>query len=215
MTIHESASAARAFADAVLTLYRDEIARGGSEAQPLREAMAHLSIALAMPMRITRPERLPVCGHLPAALTALAAGPLSALAPSFAAFADLGCWWQNANYRARPPFPGFLDKYASLELAGLSGPLPSERVAIGVILLGPNLDYPSHVHPADEVYHVLSGNAGWWMTGLPWRDLPAGTCIHHPSGIEHAMRMGDAPLLALYSWTGDIATPPSFAGQAP
>lgn len=207
--------AAHAFAEGILSLYTQEIARGASPAPALREASAHLSSALAGPIRSTALQHLPVCVHLPAALTALSAGPLAALAPSFAVLARDGCWWQNANYRANPPHAGFLDNYASLELAGLSGPLMSTRTAIGVLLLGPNLDYPSHLHPADEVYHVLSGTADWWMAGLPWQEREAGTCIHHPSGVAHAMRTGAAPLLALYAWTGDIATPPTFGGRAP
>ena len=215
MTVPDVAEAARAFGAGVLAFYRREIARAGTAAPALDEATEHLQRALSGAVRPTERQWLPVCAHLPAALGAMATGPLRALEPAFTALARAGRWAQNANYRAAPPHATFLGNYASLELAGLSGPLPSERVAIGVILLGPNLDYPSHVHPAEEVYHVLSGRAGWWMTGIPWRDLPAGTCIHHPSGIEHAMRTGPDPLLALYSWTGDIATPPSFAGQAP
>ena len=37
--------------------------------------------------------------------------------------------------------------------------------------------------------------------------LPAGARIHIPPDTPHAMRTGDAPLLAVYLWTGDRTQP--------
>jgi hypothetical protein len=30
--------------------------------------------------------------------------------------------------------------------------------------------------------------------------------IHHPSGVPHATRAGDTPLLAVYVWRGELGT---------
>jgi quercetin dioxygenase-like cupin family protein len=77
---------------------------------------------------------------------------------------------------------------------------------MGVLLLAPGTLYPSHRHPAVEIYCALDGEAEWWREGEGWRRLPPGSLIHHPSGIAHAMRAGALPLIALYLWRGDLAT---------
>jgi hypothetical protein len=42
----------------------------------------------------------------------------------------------------------------------------------------------------------------WRKGGEPYVERPAGTFIHHPSNISHAMKTGEEPLLALYLWRG-------------
>jgi quercetin dioxygenase-like cupin family protein len=129
--------------------------------------------------------------------------PLSEIGPSLA-------WAQNPNYRRRPPDAAFLDNYGYAVIAGpLEGPpalVPDARVALGVLLLGPRTHYPLHAHPAVEVYVTLTADGEWWREDGPWRGTPAGTVIHHPSGVPHATRAGDTPLLAVYVWRGELAT---------
>ena len=95
---------------------------------------------------------------------------------------------------------GFLDNYAWSEILGAKGPLASERVACGFLLLGPSTHYPSHRHEAEEIYVPLSGTADWQQGDSPWRARQPGTQIHHASDEPHAMRTGANPLLALYVW---------------
>lgn len=100
----------------------------------------------------------------------------------------------------------FLERYGWTELIGERGPIVSEKIAVGFLLLGPEATYPSHSHDAEEIYLALSGAAAWRRGAEPWRDGPGGALIHHPSRLPHAMRTGAAPLLALYAWrAGDLA----------
>jgi hypothetical protein len=97
----------------------------------------------------------------------------------------------------------FLDNYGYTELAGLTGPVPSQRLACGFLLLGPSTTYPRHRHEAEEIYVPLSGTAAWQHGSEGWHDEPPGTLIHHASNEPHAMRTGIQPLLALYLWQSD------------
>jgi hypothetical protein len=159
------------------------------------------------------PFGLPVCAHWGAALAAAApaslAGPLAVLGPALA-------WSQNPNYRRRPPDATFLDNYGYAVIAGPSAGAPAlvvcERLALGVLLLGPRTHYPRHAHPAAELYLPLNA-AEWWKGEGPWTAQPAGAVIHHPPNLPHATRTGEGPLLAIYLWRGDLATPARIASS--
>lgn len=97
----------------------------------------------------------------------------------------------------------FLDNYGYTELLGLTGPVPSQRLALGFLLLGPSTTYPRHHHEAEEIYVPLSGTAAWQRGDQGWREESPGTVIHHASNEPHAMRTGIEPLLALYLWRSD------------
>jgi hypothetical protein len=96
----------------------------------------------------------------------------------------------------------FLENYGWSEIVGPVGPVPSERVACGFLILGPSTFYPRHHHAAEELYVPLSGAAAWQQGDTVWREHAPGTPIHHRSGEPHAMRTGALPLLALYVWRG-------------
>lgn len=112
--------------------------------------------------------------------------------------APLLAWRQT--YTAQDLGAGFLDNYGWSEILGASGPLASERLACGFLLLGPATHYPRHRHEAEEMYLPLSGTAAWQQGDAVWRERPPGTPIHHASEEPHAMRTGARPLLALYIW---------------
>ena len=100
----------------------------------------------------------------------------------------------------------FLENSGSAVLAGPGGLVPSEALALGILLLGPGTHYPSHNHPAVEIYVVLSGEAEWQKGREAWRREPPGTVIRHDSMVTHAARALAEPLLAAYVWRGDLAT---------
>jgi mannose-6-phosphate isomerase-like protein (cupin superfamily) len=94
---------------------------------------------------------------------------------------------------------------------GLRGPVASERLAVGFLLLGPETEYPAHHHAAEEIYVQLSGLALWRRSEEDWRLRTPGTPIHYASGQSHAMRTRQTPLLALYLWRGgDLAEKSRF-----
>lgn len=100
----------------------------------------------------------------------------------------------------------FLRGYGWSEFIGLRGPVPSTRIACGVLLLAPGVSYPSHAHAAEEVYLPISGMAEWQKGAGEYALVSVGQAIHHPSWTPHAMRTADQPLAALYLWRGgDLA----------
>ncbi|MDD7967570.1 dimethylsulfonioproprionate lyase family protein [Actinomycetospora lemnae] len=141
---------------------------------------------------------LPVLAHLDDAVARAGEevdGELAAVLGSVAASAR---WTQTASYVREPPGPGFLDGYAHATL--VSG----DDVAVGLLLLGPQVHYPPHHHPAEEFY--LPGATIRWLHGAG----PAGVLVHHAPWQPHAMTTGDRPALLAYVWTGDVATPSAF-----
>lgn len=150
-------------------------------------------------LRSIPPSDLPVLRWLSAIAgdTAAFGGDLVAAlcqaAPSLA-------WRQT--YSAEDLDPAFLSNYGWSEILGGNGPLASERIACGFLLLGPSTHYPRHRHEAEEMYLPLSGTAAWQQGDGVWREQPPGTPIHHAGDEPHAMRTGHSPLLALYLWRG-------------
>jgi len=148
-----------------------------------------------------QPRELPVCRFWDRAME----GRLAPLAP----LAKLGPflrWMQNPNYVARPPSATFLDNYGYAVLAGPGGMVACDSLAFGLLLLGPGIHYPSHRHPAVEIYVVLAGGGEWQKGDEPWRREAPGAMIRHESLVPHATRALAEPLLAAYLWRGDLAT---------
>jgi quercetin dioxygenase-like cupin family protein len=74
-------------------------------------------------------------------------------------------------------------------------------------LIAPETRYPPHAHPAIETYLVIAGTALWSLGTAPGAAQPPGALILHPSGEAHAMRTQAEPLLAIWSWRGDVTSP--------
>jgi mannose-6-phosphate isomerase-like protein (cupin superfamily) len=110
--------------------------------------------------------------------------------------------WKQ-TYTAAQTGQAFLDNYGWCEIIGTTGEVPSERLACGFLLLGPNTFYPQHHHEAEEIYVPLVGTATWEKGHDSPQEQPPGTVIHHPRHMTHAMRTGDEALLALYLWRSD------------
>jgi hypothetical protein len=125
--------------------------------------------------------------------------PLASLAPYYR-------WVQTSNYVASPPNPTFLPNYGYVVLAGPGGLVESTELALGFLLLGPETHYPSHQHPAVEIYVVAAGTAEWRKGDDPWRVEPVGSVIRHETMMPHATRTLAEPLLAIYIWQGDLKT---------
>jgi quercetin dioxygenase-like cupin family protein len=121
-------------------------------------------------------------------------GDLVAAAPSLA--------WRR-SYSPTLVGAGFFDNYGWTELAGLTGPLQSKRLACGLLVLGPHQSYPPHRHEAEEIYVPLVGTAAWQHGTGHWRERPPGAVIHHLRHEPHAMRTGTSPMLALYLWRSE------------
>lgn len=109
--------------------------------------------------------------------------------------ADRLAWWQrqDASQTGEP----FASGHANATLIGSGGLEQNDRVWIGISLMAPNIDYPEHHHPPEEVYLVQSPGQ-WQQRGGQWHEPGPGGLVHNSPGILHAMRSGDTPLLATW-----------------
>jgi quercetin dioxygenase-like cupin family protein len=110
---------------------------------------------------------------------------------------------------------GFFDNYGWTELAGLTGPLPSEHLACGLLVLGPQQSYPPHRHEAEEIYVPLVGTAAWKHGTEHWREHAPGAIIHHKRHELHAMRTRSSAMLALYLWRSESLSQQSHLDPSP
>ncbi|MER8749147.1 dimethylsulfoniopropionate lyase [Mesorhizobium sp. M1050] len=96
----------------------------------------------------------------------------------------------------------FIDNYGWLEVFGTRGHFANDEVAAGLLILGPDIVYPDHHHVAEEIYIPLTGGTEWRMGESAFCPRMAGEVVHHAFNVNHAMRTGKEPLLALYIWRG-------------
>ena len=149
--------------------------------------------------RAATPRRLPVCQWLPG-LASSATPATEGLASQVVAGAPMLEWRQT--YSADDFGAAFLERYGWTELIGLRGPIASERIACGFLMLGPRIDYPAHAHEAEELYLPLAGTALWRRGESDFVPRRPGAPIVHRSWEPHAVRTRGEPLLALYVWRG-------------
>jgi hypothetical protein len=146
--------------------------------------------------------RLPVCRHLATALdhARRQSGPVGALADAFAIIEPHLDWKVRAGAEAHGE--QFLNGHANATIAGNEGLEIRPDVRIGVSLMAPNVRYPDHHHPPEEIYVVLS-DGQWRQAGRPWHEPGIGGLVYNPANVVHAMRSAARPLLALwFLWTG-------------
>ena len=191
MSSHESLSP-------LVAALRSLLESAGPKAGPfLREWPRNL---IARPIL---PHTLPVVAGLKG-LSRFAAPETQTLVEQIAALAGELDWRQTytaADFGAR-----FLDNYGFSEWIGERGPFISDAIACGVLVLGPDIEYPAHSHEAEELYCPLAGRAWWRSSESGWRLRAPGRWIHHPSWMTHAMRTEREPLLAAYLWrAGDLS----------
>jgi hypothetical protein len=148
-------------------------------------------------LREVAPTTLPVLGHL-AALRDAAPSFSLPLVRTLADAAPMLAWRQS--YREPAVSARFLQGYGYTELMGLSGPVPSEHLACGFLVLGPQVTYPPHSHEAQEIYVPLAGAAAWRSGAAGWVWQENGAVLQHGSGEIHAMRTAGRALLAVYLW---------------
>lgn len=163
-----------------------------------------------MPGRALTPTFLPCLRHL-AGIAKAAPPPGDRLARLMAGHVGAFHWRQT--YTEADFGRHFVENYGWIEVFGTRGHFSHDRVAGGLLLLGPNVVYPDHHHEAEEVYIPLTGGSEWRMGDGAFARRPAGEVIHHGTNVNHAMRTGGEPLLALYLWRGGpLAVRPTVTG---
>ena len=209
----------RRLLSAIADLYRSEVATAGEASFMLTSVLQAIASTpyprAAMRDAETPTARIdkPVSRFVPS-LVLPADGPIGEVGRRFVAAEPHLDWLQNPNYTAGRMGADFVDRYGYVEIVGPQRMFRSPATLVGLLLLGPGVHYPDHSHPAEELYHVVSGTAEWWREGAPWQRVPQGTAIHHPPDVRHAMRTADEPLLALYCWRGAVTVAADLTGAA-
>lgn len=109
--------------------------------------------------------------------------------------------WQH-TYTEEEVGRDFLNRYGWFELAGPYGHFRTDEMRAYIAYWGEGLEYPFHLHEAEELYYVISGQALFEAEGQPSAVLRAGDTRLHLSNQPHAMRTLEAPILTLVLWRG-------------
>ncbi|PPR75002.1 MAG: hypothetical protein CFH06_02026 [Alphaproteobacteria bacterium MarineAlpha3_Bin5] len=138
---------------------------------------------------------MPALDHLPIAIRNARSGPLRIryLAECFEKIADTLPWYQ----REEPALPKFMRGHANAFIIGPNGLEERDGVVIGASLLAPEIEYPHHNHPANELYVVMS-TGNWRQDNNPWHTPGIGGLVYNSSNIGHSMRSGSKPLFAIW-----------------
>ncbi|BBK40356.1 transcriptional regulator [Allostella vacuolata] len=175
-----------------------------------RAVLARLLPVTAPMAEAPPPRALPAGDHLDRAIAQGRAGGEGGLIEAVAGLAPALHW--TYGYPDHPRFAGLADRIAFCEVVGLRAFRRSEQVRLGLTLMAPGTIYPAHAHPAVETYLVISGTA-LWQAGQGAAALrPPGAIVWHPGEVSHVMTTLSEPLLAVWSWTGDILTGPRYLG---
>lgn len=119
-------------------------------------------------------------------------------------------WWQTDGY-LDVLSDTFLDNYGYVRLVGPEPAIArAPDVRVGIAIWGPGLDYPSHNHEAEELYHVLAGEVTFrWEDGSS-KKMGPGDVVHHAPWEHHAQQFWDDAAVLLYCWTGAVEADARF-----
>lgn len=175
----------------------------GSEAEL---AATKIFTALETPAALTAgtpSSDLPANAYLCDALNEAASDCSSVrnLSHALGALTPLLNWQRRPN--AETQGEHFYNGHANTTIVGPEGIEPRSDAIIGVSLVAPNIWYPEHNHPPEEIYIVMS-EGDWYREGKGWYTPGLGTIVYHPPWVTHAMRSSAKPLLAVWClWAGD------------
>jgi len=81
-------------------------------------------------------------------------------------------------------------------------PVHGKEVLFGEAEWAPGAIYVGHIHPAPEIYYVISGEAEWTVDGKTFK-ATAGTAIYaKPNAVHRIVNIGDGILKTVWVWWG-------------
>lgn len=148
---------------------------------------------------VTPPTPPKVLAWLPQ-LAGLTSPSTDRLVSAFAASAQSHHWRQT--YSADDFGQHFIDRYGYVEIVGPRSFLYSEDMAAGLLMFGPEIQYPAHRHPAEELYVPIAGSARFISNDNEAREGLPGTVIHNRPMDWHGITTGVQPVLIAWAWLG-------------
>ena len=161
--------------------------------------------------RHPQPATIPVLAHLASCVAETMLFDAD-LAAAIASVEGQLHWARSQSYTDAALGDGFAANYGWCHIIGPSGFFHGDDFLLGLLLLGPGRHYRDHVHPAPELYWPLTPRSSWKQGGGSFAEKPAGTIIWHQPNEVHATRTAEQPLLAVWAWTHDTATPARLLG---
>jgi len=169
-----------------------DAARSAETERVLRIVEERLPIRPDAGPRAEPPLQLPVCALLDEALLAT---PRTPILEAFRAIEPQLTWYSRKNGDGDDRFRSC---HANAMLVGPGGIERREDLWIGATLMAPNTAYPTHHHPPEEIYLVLS-EGEWWKESSGWFTPGRGGTVHNAPDALHAFRSGSHPLFALWA----------------
>jgi Dimethlysulfonioproprionate lyase len=159
-------------------------------------------------INLPRPGRQPVCNKIDDVLRLASWQGMRSLADATAAADPYLRWITYDAYPKDEIGQPMLHNHAFAELIGSEeAPLQADDFAMGVFLIGPNILYRDHCHPAPELYLPYNGPSSWRFDRGQWAQRRAGQPVWNEANAVHATLVGADPLLMVYAWTQDVALP--------
>lgn len=155
------------------------------------------AITSGRPLSSSHKEAFPVCGLVELLLEELERSDeyLAAVARTLRPLLPHIAWKRRQG--SHNASENFMDGHATGMIIGPGGAEDRDDVWIGLTIMAPNVRYPDHAHPPEEVYLALS-NGEFRQGDNEWFEPGIGGVFHNPPGIIHGMRSGEAPMLALW-----------------
>ncbi|MDJ0628181.1 MAG: dimethylsulfonioproprionate lyase family protein [Rhodobacter sp.] len=135
----------------------------------------------------------------------------SSLAQAFRAASPLARW--RETYKHTAIGDDFLNRFGCYCLIGKGGAFQSAEMSAYMVYMPPDLWYPWHHHPGEEIYCVLDGEAEFLRDGHASETLGPGGTSQHCSNQPHATRTRDHSVLALVLWRSHLTIPPVLTSR--
>ncbi len=148
-------------------------------------------------------QQQPVCRFLDAILSTPPLPTFSGLIRSIRELSPYLCWKLNESYR-NVFSDHFFENESFTEVIGPDGLLYNKNMRAGLLLLGEEVDYPAHKHEATEWYNIIAGSGLWQQGNSNYQARVPGSAIFHSEWEAHAMRCNGQPILALWTWSGEL-----------
>ncbi len=178
-------------------------------AKETHEGNATLSAFCPFPDDVQPQDVVPY--HIPGAQlmaveTGLHTDRYTELRDAFVTAGPLALW--RETYKGTDIGQDFMDRFACYCLIGVGGAFTSQQMCAWVVYMPPELHYPWHHHPGEEMYLTLAGEAVFMVEGAEGVVLGPGDTSQHESNQPHAMTTHAHPVMAYVVWRNGFETPP-------